>query len=88
MDPQMDPSGIAVPAYDEDPEESFTGPNGLTDFFNDEYDEDYYGDDGEAYEEAEPLERSAAQRAGTIDAAQAETVSGHTHSFSFLFWRP
>ena len=40
--------------------------------------EDYY-DDGEAYQDADPLERSAAQRADTVDAAQAETVSGHTH---------
>ena len=78
MDPQVDPSGIAVPAYDEDPEESFTGPNGLTEIFDEEYDEEDYYDDGEAYQDADPLERSAAQRADTDDAAQAETVSGHT----------
>ena len=48
MDPHVDPHGIAVPDYDEDPEESFTGPNGLTEFFNEEYEEDDYYDDGEA----------------------------------------
>ena len=77
MDPHADPHGIAVPDYDEDPEESFTGPNGLTEFFNEEYEEDDYYDDGEAYQDADPLERSAAQRADADDAAQAETVSGH-----------
>ena len=80
MDPPLDPSGIAVPAFDEDLDENFTGPEGIADFFNEGYDEDedYYDDDGEGYEEPEPLVRSAAQRADTQDAAQAETVSGHT----------
>ena len=79
MDPQLDPAVIPVDEYEEDNEESFIGPQGLTVFFNeeDEEEEDYY-DDGEAYQDADPLERSAAQRADTDDAAQAETVSGHT----------
>ena len=90
MDPQMDPSAIPVAVYDEDPEESFIGPEGLTNFFNEEYeaaerfngdyedDDEYY--DGDGYQQPDLLETSASQRAGTNDAAQAETVSGHTHT--------
>ena len=78
MDPHMDPAAIAVADYEEDLEESFIGPNGITEFLNEEYEEEDYYDDGEAYRDADPLERSAAQRADTIDAVQAETVSGHT----------
>ena len=50
MDPQVDPAAIPVADIEEDPDEAFTGPNGITDFFNDEYDEDYDEDDGEAYQ--------------------------------------
>ena len=37
MDPQLDPAVIPVDEYEEDNEESFTGPNGLTEVFNEEY---------------------------------------------------
>ena len=75
----MDPSAIPVAEYEEDPEESFEGPVGLTEFFNGDDEEDYYEDDGVAYEEAQPLERSAAQRGNPLEVPQAETGSGHTH---------
>ena len=86
MDPGVDPTAIAVADFDEDPDESFTGPNGLNEFFNEEYEQDeYYDDDGEGYEEPEPLVRSAAQRTGQPEPGHAETVSGHTQCSSNAF---
>ena len=88
MDPTaVDPSGIAVPAYDEDPDETFTGPQGLSNFFQEESDvaelftgeyedeEEYF--DGAGFEPS-PLEGSAPQRTAQSEAGHAETVSGHT----------
>ena len=87
MDPSAaDPSGISVPIYDEDPEESFIGPVGLVNFFAEESDapereDDDYGEDeyydGEAYQPT-PLEGSGPQRASHPEVAQPETGSGHT----------
>ena len=86
--PPVDPSGIEVPIYDEDPEEAFIGPQGLNNFFQEESDvaelftgdyeeeDEYY--DGDGSSQPDPLVRSAAQRGDTHDARQAETVSGHT----------
>ena len=85
----VDPRGISVPIFDGDPDESFTGPVGISNLSNEEFevaelfsedyedDEEYY--EGDGYQQPDPLVRSAAQRADTQDAAQAETVSGHTH---------
>ena len=87
MDPVLDPSGTDVPIYDEDPDESFTGPVGLENFaeepdiaglYTGDYEEEdeYYEGDG-SYQ-PDPLVRSAAQRSVTEDALHAETGSGHT----------
>ena len=90
MDPlAMDPSRIPVGDYEEDLNEAFTGPTGMAQFFNDEYEgaesfngdyvdeeEDYY--DGDGYQQPDPLETSASQRVAHDEAAHAETVSGHT----------
>ena len=91
MDPlAMDPSAIPVAEYDEDLTEAFTGPTGIPEFFNEEYeaaerfngnyedDEDYY--DGDGYQQPDPLETSASQMVVPDEATQAETVSGHTHT--------
>ena len=72
--PAMDPAAIAVADYEEDPDENFTGPNDIANFFAEDEDEDYY-DDGSAY--ADPLERSAAQRANPQEMAQAGIVSDY-----------
>ena len=91
MDPTaVDPAGISVPIFDEDPDEAFTGPEGIDILFNEESEggEPYngdYGDDDEYYDgdgsyQPEPLETSASQRTAPSEAGQAETVSGHTHS--------
>ena len=60
--PPVDPTGISVPNFDEDPEESFIGPEGITNLFQEEEsevadlftgnDEDY-GDYDEYYDEYE-----------------------------------
>ena len=92
MDPSAaDPGGISVPIYDEDPEESFVGPNGLSNFFAEESDiAELFTDGLEPYEDEEenydgagllppPLETSASQRvAQPTEATHAGTVSGHT----------
>ena len=87
--PSVDPSGIAVPTYDEDPEEAFIGPQGLSNFFQEESDVaelftgEYEDDDDEYFDgagfEPSPLEGSAPQRTAQSEAGQPETVSGHTH---------
>ena len=76
----MDPTGIAVPSFDEDPDETFTGPEGIVNFFNEDYEDDdeYY--DGDGSYQTDPLEGSAPQRTAPMEAGQAETVSGHTHT--------
>ena len=88
MDPlAMDPSRIPVGDYEEDLNEAFTGPTGIAQFFNEEYegaesfngdyeDEAYY--DGDGYRQPDPLETSASQRVAQDEVTQAETVSGHT----------
>ena len=79
MDPTaVDPSGIAVPVYEEDPDESSTGPVGIANLFDEEYedDEEYY--DGDGSYQPEPPETSASQRVAQYEATHAETVSGHT----------
>ena len=78
MDPTLDPTAIPVAAWDEDPDESFHGPGGLADFFNEEDEEDYYDDDVEGYDEPEPLEISASQRVPQQEVTQAGDVSVHT----------
>ena len=76
----MDSAAIPVAAFEEDTEESFIGPTGLTDFFNEEDEEDYYEDDGEGYREPEPLETSTSQRVPHDESTQVGNVSVHTHS--------
>ena len=89
MDPTaVDPSGIEVPIFDEDPDENFSGPEGIGNFFNDasevaklfngdyEDDDEYY--DGDGSYQPEPLEGSAPQRTAPSEAGHAETMSGHT----------
>ena len=76
MDPTaVDPAGISVPAYEEDLDESFSGPIGIAEFYDDE-EQAYY--EGEGYDQSEPLELSAAHRAYPDEVAHADTVSGHT----------
>ena len=84
MDPTVDPVAIPVATWDEDPDESFHGPGGLSDFFNEEYEEDYYEDDGEGYEEPEPLEISTSQRVPQQEVTQVGDVSAHTQNLRFL----
>ena len=62
---------VAVPAYDEDPEEDFRGP-GIAQFFE---------EDDQAYYEGinEPLELSAAHSGDPEEVPHAVTVSGYTH---------
>ena len=81
----MPVDGTSVPVWDEDPDETFTGPEFLDRFFQEEYetaelfsgeaDEDEYDDDG-SY--SQTLVHSAAQRSSTTDALHAETGSGQT----------
>ena len=91
MDPMADASEIPVIDYEEDPTESFTGPydpsilNGElegTEAYYEEYmdeeDENYWDGDGSA--EPDLFVSSASQRVTQTRGAQAETVSGHTHS--------
>ena len=93
MDPTaVDPSGIEVPIFDEDPDENFSGPVGIGNFFNDESevaelfngdyedDDEYY--DGDGSYQPEPLETSVSQRVAQEEATHAETVSGHTQKSS------
>ena len=84
MDPSAgDPSAYAQqwPLYDEDPNETFTGPEGIVNLFNEEQDdEEYYDDDDEdGTHQEEPLETSASHRVDPNEVTHAETVSGHTH---------
>ena len=61
---------VAVPAYDEDPEEDFRGP-GIAEFFNE--------DDEPFYEGlVDPLEVSAPQSGGPQEAPHVDVVSDHT----------
>ena len=79
MEPSVDPATIPVAGYDEDPDESFQGPGGLVEFFNEDYEEDYYDADVvEQYVEADPLETSASQRVTHREATQAVDGSVHT----------
>ena len=80
MDPAVDPTAIPVAAWDEDPDESFQGPGGLVEFFNEEDEEDYYDDDVEGYDEPEPLEISASQRVPQQEVTQVGNVSVHTQN--------
>ena len=61
---------VAVPAYDEDPEEDFRGP-GIAQFFD---------EDDEAYYEGinEPLELSAAQSGNPEEVPHVDVVSDYT----------
>ena len=84
MDPPAgDPRAYAQqwPLYDEDLNESFTGPEGLANLFNEEEDDEEYYDDGDegGSQHDEPLETSASQRDDPVETSQADTVSGHTH---------
>ena len=81
MDP-MEPHAEQWPLYDEDRNESFTGPEGLANLFNDEEDDEEYYDDGDegGSHHDEPLETSASQRDDPVETSQADTVSGHTQS--------
>ena len=82
----MPADGTSVPVWDEDPDETFAGPEYLDRFFHEELetaelfsgdgDEDDYYEDG-AYSQS--LVPSAAQRSSTTDALHAETGSGQTH---------
>ena len=77
MDPTaVDPAGISVPGYDEDLEESFSGPIGIAEFY-DEDEQAYY--EGEGYDQSEPLEQSAAHSANPDEVAQADILRDHTH---------
>ena len=88
MEPTVDPATIPVAGYDEDPDESFQGPGGLVEFFNEDYEEDYYDDDVEQYVEADPLEISASQRVTHSEVTQAVGGSAHTHCAAWARWRP
>ena len=63
---------VAVPAYDEDPEEDFRGP-GIAQFFE---------EDDQAYYEGinEPLELSSAQSGNPEEVPHVDVVSDYTHS--------
>ena len=75
----MDPISMAVPTeqYEEDLEESFSGPTGIAQFYEEE-EQAYY--EGEGYEEpiTEPLELSAAQSGNPEEVPHVDTVSGYT----------
>ena len=87
----MPADGTSVPVFDEDPDESFAGPEYLDRFFAEESDtaelftgdaeeDEYYEGDG-SYQ-PDPLVHSAAQRSITEDGLHAETGSGHTQFVS------
>ena len=78
MEPTVDPATIPVAGYDEDPDESFQGPGGLVEFFNEDDEEDYYDDDVEGYDELDPLGISASQRVTQQEVTQAVDGSVHT----------
>ena len=83
MEPSVDAATIPVAAYDEDPDESFEGPGGLVEFFNEDIEEDYYDEsDVDQYDEADPLEASAPQRVSHREATHAVSGSAHTHFLS------
>ena len=83
----LDPDGTSVSIYDEDPDESFTGPEGLSNFFNEEsevadlftgeFDEDEYYDGDGSYQ-PEPFEDSTPQRTVPREAGHVGTGSGLT----------
>ena len=79
----QDPVDVAVPHYDEDAEELFSGP-GYPGYYEDELEnEEYYeGDGDEGYSESMPLslELSPAQRGGSDEPSHGGTASGYTHS--------
>ena len=75
----MDPISVAVPQYEEDLEESFIGPAGIAQFYGED-EQAYY--EGEDHEEpiTEPLELSAAQSGNPEEVPHVDTVSGYTHA--------
>ena len=78
VDPATEP--VAELEYDEDLMESFEGPGGLLEFFNEEEEQDYYDDDDvdQQYVDADPLETSASQRVAHREATHAVSRSAHT----------
>ena len=76
----VDPATVPVAEYDEDLMESFEGPGGLLEFFNEEEERDYYDDDDvdQQYVDADPLETSASQRVAHREATHAVIGSDHT----------
>ena len=77
----QDPAEVAVPHYDEDAEELFSGP-GYPGYYEDEFENDEYyeGDGDEGYSESMPpaLELSPAQRDRPDELSHGGTVSGYT----------
>ena len=77
---EVDPATVPVAEYDEDFNESFQGPDGLLEFFNEDTEEDYYDEyPVDHYDEADPRETSASQRVAHREATHAVIGSDHTH---------
>ena len=77
-----DPISLAVPHYDEDTAELFSGA-GFPEYMDEEYDGDeYYENDEEEYpreDRPSSLERSAAQRVDPHEATQTDILRDYTH---------
>ena len=85
---RVDPVNMAVPPYEEDTEEEFSGPGfpGYTEYDGDEFDEDDDEDEiPRAYPElnASSLELSAAQRVGSDEPSHAGIQRDYTQQRPF-----
>ena len=79
IDPATEP--VAELEYDEDLMESFEGPGGLLEYFNEEEERDYYDDDDvdQFGDVADPGGTSASPRVPRREDTHAVIGSDHTH---------